>query len=505
MEDKSIKLSHTLYVLIPLFMLSWVFLWYAIQAKPSENSDENKKEAEVTIEPWVVLVGGSSKAVKNLAETIFDSSNPLAKRAQAIKSLALLEDPAVITVLVAVYRGEAGFELSAVAKEELVNRINMAGFPISARYVGNILNSNQVVDGKIVDPRLSFVIGVIDYSAPFEKRKTDLIELATSDSEIAIQLAAILSYEGSAKDKDLFRLMLTRLLGLTDESSKKPLISIILSQPSLWPLFESEFIENLSGLSTPDLLIGFERLAGGSNRVVQAFASELKKRNYFGRVDLVFIDELLNINPNSTPRNIAVALSHGALQKINKEDIASFANWQSINVIRPLLAICLTETNPDLAMEAFDSLVARSSYSDFLMDLFGLVRSGHWKDREKFIRPIGILGMLDLASDQDLDEALNAFSPLLSSGAMLKLMLKSNDSRLIVKVLDKTGIVASSDILLELLEHIDKTVRISAVKGLAGRNDLSIKHQIQKHYRNEQDVDVRNALEASHPWLIDNH
>lgn len=506
-EDKSFKASRLLYIFLPLFMLVWLFLWYAIKPGTTGKDKEEivRKEALPRISSSQPLAENSPKDIKALTTVIFGNNNLLSQRVRALQNLSLLKDESVMSVLIAISRGEAGKDLAVFAQQEIINHLRAAGMNISANYVQNVLyNKQNLGNEKGVDPLLYFVFGVVDYLAPFEKRKAELLEIKSTNTMIATELAAILSYEGSDKEKGLFKALLIRFLGLGDDAIDRPLISIILSEKYLWPLFDRELIQNLTPLSTADVLYGLEKLTSENNALTQALAAELKKRNYFNAMDLVFVDELLSLNAATTPKNVVVALSHGALRKVNKEDVWALAQWQSINAVRPLFAICMNTPDSNLALEAFDSLIPRSSYGNMLIELFGLIKSRYWKDRGKFVRTIGIIGLLDIASDQDVEEAANALLSLTDSGPLLKLVARSDDSRLTLKLLEKVGKITSSDILLDFIKHNDKQIRLVVVRSLSGRSDLVIRHQINKQYRNEQDPEVRAVYEVSHPWLVNN-
>ena len=52
--------------------------------------------------------------------------------------------------------------------------------------------------------------------------------------------------------------------------------------------------------------------------------------------------------------------------------------------------------------------------------------------------------------------------------------------------------------LLKLLAHDDKTIRISAVKGLKGRNELNVLQSIYREFQREKDQDVRDVYLETH-------
>ena len=126
-----------------------------------------------------------------------------------------------------------------------------------------------------------------------------------------------------------------------------------------------------------------------------------------------------------------------------------------------------------------------------------------WKNRRDLAMPLGVLGLYKSATDAEIGQALDSLMPYASSGRLFEIFIELGEARLIRMILERVAPITSSDLLLALVKHADKGVRISAVKALQGRNEVRVLQDLVRGYENEKDPEVRNVYQENH-WVVKN-
>jgi len=173
----------------------------------------------------------------------------------------------------------------------------------------------------------------------------------------------------------------------------------------------------------------------------------------------------------------------------------------SMQVEPVLLASCATIADQALATEAFEILAGRTLQSEPAASLVKWVRTQFWQYRQRLVKAVGILGLLEIAGDGDLEFAFNQLLPFATGGGTLfRLIVNTNESRLIRMAIEKIGAVTPPEEVVALLSHKNREVRIAAVQALKDRNELVILQGILREYNREKDEEIRQIYRDLH-WV----
>ncbi|MCB0358691.1 MAG: hypothetical protein KDD44_03620, partial [Bdellovibrionales bacterium] len=276
--------------------------------------------------------------------------------------------------------------------------------------------------------------------------------------------------------------------------------ALIASDSALTRAFESDLRAEIPRFSPSDLAWTLVRLAERDSELVVAVARETLERNIVPPFQAVFLRTLVEGDQLDLPGSVKRALARAARGEITEQDITSFGRWHSIEREPVLLAVCAIAGEPAVALAAFDTLAALSLENEPARSLVAWVKSSLWDVRQHVVKAVGILGSISIASDEQIDYALDALTPYVRPGPLVRVAVRSGNVLLIEKMLARAGAAASSSELVELLTHEDRGVRAAAVRALAGRNELGTLQAIHRAYEREKDPDIQ-ALYREFHWV----
>ena len=423
------------------------------------------------------------------------------RREEALGKIAENRDPIAYAVLLALTKCNAETRLKKASEKFLVQRIGDQGTVRAASVLNKWLEQLAAQNKSASDlPIYSLFLRACDLARPLESRQQALKESYAIDPEVSIELAAALSLD----EREEHFLPVLRAL-LADQSPGTDLAShgagaLIVSNPRLNSFFSNEIPDLLGKFSEGDLRWILEQLARSDSPVAIDVAKELVQRKALSPFRSEFLRTLVETNRKGTFDALSRALVRGSLGKLEHEDIVQFARWMSLEAEPVLLATCATVNDQDMAVEAFEILAGKSIATEPAASLIRWVKSQYWDYRKKMAKPVGIMSLIDLASKEDLDYAMGELMPFAGGGTLFRVLVQTNEERLIQAGLDRMGEIISSEDLLSLLGHRSRSVRISAVKALKGRNDLAVLQGILQAYAHEKDEDVRALYRELH-WV----
>jgi hypothetical protein len=233
--------------------------------------------------------------------------------------------------------------------------------------------------------------------------------------------------------------------------------------------------------------------------MVAGLAKEAVRRKLLHPFKEVFLEAVISNGRDNTPPLVQDGLLDAALGTLSIRSVREFSRWLSISVEPVLLAICATEADPEIALEAFDILAGRGAQTQPGEALIAWIKARFWDYRTQAVKPVGILGLVDRASNTEIDQALEALLPF-SKGGLFGVMIHSGNKYLEKQAVERLGVITASDELIPLLSNDDPEVRIAVVVALKGRNELAVLRSILKAYKREQDPEVQKAFRENH-WV----
>ena len=423
----------------------------------------------------------------------------------ALERLAKSDNAVSYSFLVQSLRGNQPIEVRKAGLERVAEKIQFQGL---AR-TGDVFRMwrDALFEVNLDPTRMPVYLlytKAADVTLPPDARKEALHKAFSEDRQFALQFAAALALDDA--DPDHFIPVLRQLLtatGTSGDLTGKGVGAMIASDRVLSLHFDKDVAKRLSEFSNADLAWTMGRLADTDSPLLFPFAEEAIRRKVVPPFQEVFLKTLLETDRYTTPRGVKVALVRGAQRLIDGNDVTTFASWLDVQAEPALLAVCAISPAPELALQAFDSLAVRSLRSEPARSLVPWIQKRFWDHRQELITSIGALGLSPVATQEQIDNAFNALMPYSGSGSLFESIVKSNDGRLIQISIDRMSSILSTPDLIKLLEHADSGVRISAIKALRDRNDITELQRILRAYDREKDEQVRQSY-RDHLWVIRN-
>ena len=448
--------------------------------------------------------------VENIPPDLQPAYNDLAasgvgrdQKKSALGRIASSDNPASFELLVSLAQQDIAKDVRGEAVRLIVKRIRDSGLTRSA---DTVQRWAETLLGKSFDPAgapaFALLLKACDMTLPLAARRDWLFKAYAEDRVTALQLAAALALDDP--EADSFAPVLRQLLLKAKPSlnlGDQGVGALIFSDRTLSVVFERDLAGMLASMSLPDLAWSLMKAAEEDEPLLPDLVREVLHRNIVPPFQAVFLDALLKSDKFSTPRNVKTALVRAARGEILPGDLEAFERWNNLSSEGLFLAVCAIAKDPDIALAAFDILANRSIDSQPAASLVTWVRDYYWDHRGRMVKAIGILGHSSIATDREIEYAFDSLMPFSASGSLLKVIVKSNDPRLIVAALKRVAQITPSEELVPLLQHQDREVREAAIRGLVGRNDVSTLQYIKRGYDKEQDPDVRELYRQLH-WVI---
>ena len=165
-----------------------------------------------------------------------------------------------------------------------------------------------------------------------------------------------------------------------------------------------------------------------------------------------------------------------------------------------LLSAMATAQNQEVATKAFDILAGRTMQLEPGKTFVNWVKTQLWDSRSTLVKPLGIIGLDELATDDELSYALDQFLTASAPGMLFRVSRASGDARVLGIIVRRFGERLPSQDLLDLLDSPARDIRLSTIRGLRGRNELVVLQKILRAYDKEQDPELRKAYEENH-WV----
>ena len=453
--------------------------------------------------PLGVHAAYASESLKRNMELATDTSLSMPEREKALRAISESDDPVTFSVLLLFGTDPAHADMREFAERLIIHRVEQSGFARTSRFIERW---SSEMKGRGLDPLKSKVYGFIlrasDGNLPLPTRQEALHKIYTTEPLFAAQLAAALSLDVPEQEafSSVVRQFVVKQLGVDSVEQKSP-AALILSHRSLSSMFADEIGDRMEQMSSEDLLWAMEHLASSNSPALTDVLTIVLEKKILPPFQSVFLATLLDTSSGRiVPSQVKAALVRGAKNSIEKPDIGALGRWMALESQDALLAVMALSDEKDVALEAFDTLAAKSVTREPAASLLDWIRTNYWDYRGKLIKAVGILGHFEIASEDQINHALDLLVPFAGRTSLMKVVLGTNNPDLITKTLARLEELIPSKDLITLLGHQNKEVRVAAVRGLAGRNDLSVLQAVVKAYEREKEEDVRALYQELH-WV----
>ena len=425
---------------------------------------------------------------------------------------ALKQDPAEDSESVLLMVSEVGsaVELKHRALNALIEKKNKQNAPhLSAL----LTNWDSKLQQGLIGPQLQALWGnllkALDPKRSVSSRIAALKQAAEQDLDTAIQAAGALAIDTSSTAENGQRasdyIPLLRELLAKDtpgvDYANRGLGVLLLSHPLLQGFVDDNLTKDLSIFSNADLALALVKLAATDQALLYRLAEETLRRELVPPFQAVFLKTLVATDKPAMDSSVRKTLVRGARGELDENDLVTLGRWLSLDGERVLYAACAMIPDQTLALNAFDILAARTLEHEPGSGLVAWIKSSLWDKRRNFVKAIGILGLSEIATAEQLEYAFDIFTPYAPGGTLLKSLLRTKNEQVISRAIKRYGEISTSQDLLNLLSHQSKSVRIEAVKALRGRNELGTLQLIFRAFEKESDEEVKQVYRETH-WVV---
>jgi len=215
----------------------------------------------------------------------------------------------------------------------------------------------------------------------------------------------------------------------------------------------------------------------------------------------IFLEVLSSSSVNiSVPSSELVAAAQGLL---SNKAVAQFSDWYEPASVQALLGALLVSNSENGVKElALDALSNKPISDRALHALLAFIRDQSATPNPRYAPLVAAIGLRGQAPEEALMAGLRSLAEAPDRSAICVVLLQNGDVRLIRAVLDLYGTSLNPDLLLVLLEHPDKDVRVAVLPYLKGVVLTSAKQTLQNYYLHEQEPVVRAAYEREVSELL---
>jgi len=438
-----------------------------------------------------------------------------------VKSLAQLTDsdsPATFSVLSSL----AKFPAAKVIRTQVVGAIAIKLKDLGLGRSGEIIKgwSDRIVStgqDPAVFSTFSNYLKACDLTLPLTARRDAIHRASVDDASGSLQLAAALSLDDP--DEEHFVPVLRQLIlgeemlqnggKPTQEGDYKSvaalgLSSLLSKSRTLTVTFEKDILSLLPTASDDDLKFMLNSFANVESPLIYDAANEALRRRMVTGIAAVPMKSLSDADRITMSKANKLALINFSIGHYTSKDIDVISRWTNREFESVLLSVCALTKDRDVALEAFDVLAGRNVDSEPAHELIKWFRNPIiWKNRKELANSLGILGLYKMASDTQIGGALDPLMPYAASGKLFEIVINLGEPRLIRMTMERVAPITSSDLLLALIKHADRSVRIGAVRALQGRNEVQVLQDLVRGYEVERDPEVRKVYEENH-WVVKN-
>ena len=277
--------------------------------------------------------------------------------------------------------------------------------------------------------------------------------------------------------------------------------ALVFADPALTEVAQAQLSRAVRSFSPNDAQDVLLSLLERDDKRLRGVAQEILSARILAPLRSVFLDSYLRESPGKVSPEVQRSLIRGSVGIFSEDDVVTMKRWTSSSAEPALLAACATVSDPSVALDAFDVATDRTLQLEPGASLLAWIkRNDLWDSRTTFVRPLGVLGLIDAAPDEEITAAFERLKPFTKNG-LVKVLFASGHPKLIARGLDYFADKVPPREILPLLRNDDKRVRMAAVRSLKGLTDLEILQGVLRAYESEQDEEVKQLYREVH-WVV---
>ncbi len=427
---------------------------------------------------------------------------------KVLEEIATSKDPVSFSLLTSVVLGEVAHAeqgtIQQLGEDVLVQKIKDTGAINSARVIKDWfgdLRSARTVPGTVSG--ISEILRAVDSNRKDKSRQYALQQAFNKQQVIALRLSVAMALDEPNNEK--FTNIAKSFLAGSGVRDIKDLsfYALAVIHKDIANYFKDEFAASTEKFSNSDLSWAISKTVTREGALFYDLVDEILKRNIVPPFQRVFLEALTSKAKLGLPKEVKESLVSASLGRVTQRHIQDISTWGGKHFERILLALCVISPNEKLAGQVLEILSERLIQSQPAAQLVKWSQGLPWEKRKTLAKPIGILGLIDLATDAEINFAFGTIMGHSGGTELFRATVKSENAKLTQEALHRIGPIMPPGELIPLLQNKHKEVRIAAVKALKGINDVEILHKISRAFERETDKEVIKVYDEVH-WVARN-
>jgi hypothetical protein len=195
------------------------------------------------------------------------------------------------------------------------------------------------------------------------------------------------------------------------------------------------------------------------------------------------------------------ALLKSARRQPDMDDVQNYSQWYDPASVKVLLATLLMNANSEVIESSLNALSTKSTGNVSVDDALSYVSNNIDVGRAYYGRFIGGVGLIDSLSQEEVKTAFSSIRGTPFASQLSKLMLQRGSPLLVKAILENLGDTINPVLLVDLLKHPDKRVRLLIIPYVKGVSLSSSWQQIVDAYLTESDPEVKARYESEMPRI----
>lgn len=439
-----------------------------------------------------------SEQLKQAIDVVSQKDSSLKEKEMYLDQISRSDDPLSHDILVKSARDAAKPEERALAEKAIFQRTRRLGYGKAAAQV-EVWLARYLPTGALPSG-YEAILKALNVSLPVGARNTVMQAAYAQAQEMALKLEAAIALD--SPNPQQFQLALASSVGdalVRKDASNRSALALIYAHPLLAVTYEKDLESARDKINDEELLWVLEILVQRSDVLSKGLIQYLVDKRELSPVRKQYLLYLLA--RTDIPVDIAAALVRMAADKITLADVRVVGGWFDMMAPRVLLGVLVQTPETDVLREAFDLLAGRDVDTEPSDTLLKWVKANKWPQRTEYARAIGAFSLLDKLQPAEYQRAAKAIELVSSEPSLVQAIMDSNSPAAIKIVAERHADKMGLGLLLQLLRHDDKTVRIIGVKHLKGYNDLGALKYIIDNYEREKDPEVKKVYQDTF-WVI---
>jgi hypothetical protein len=388
-------------------------------------------------------------------------------------------------------------EVSALWQERL-SKGKSGGYPVTAEVLGYLVKTPSSM--KPAD--ISAILTVMDLGLSREKRRDAVLSYESVDPDLAYMLAGALTLD--LADPNLFRELLMRGAKKQTGVGRAPIdsvstLALIAAIPSARELLFEPIMQRAASMSDPDAWWLLETLILQRAEQLQKFVQSNRINQLARGYHRFFVQTIAHASDmQNTPFG---ALLKSARQQPDTNDVQNYSQWYDPASVKVLLATLLMSDNSEVIESSLNALSTKSTGNISVDDALSYVNNNVDVGRASYGQFVGGVGLIESLSQEEVKAAFSSIRGKPFVSHLSKLMLQRGSPLLVTAILANLGDTINPALLVDLLKHPDRSVRLLIIPYVKGVSLSSSWQQVIDSYLTESDPEVKARYESEMPRI----